>query len=86
MAYQNGGQTGVSVLSRVDGLADYETIRKIVLQVIEERENRAYSSNRTAAGEKVTAEQAEAPGQNELSGLDDEALGGILQSLEAFKG
>lgn len=86
MAYQNGGQAGVSVLSRVGGLADYETIRKIVLQVMEERENGAYSSNRTAVGEKETAEQAEAPSQNELTGLDDEALGGILQSLEAFKG
>lgn len=86
MAYQNGGQAGVSVLSRVGGLADYETIRKIVLQVMEERENGAYSSNRTAVGEKETAEQAEAPGQSELTGLDDEALGGILQSLEAFKG
>ena len=67
-------------------LTDYDTIRKIVLQVIEERENRAYSSNRTAVGEKETAVQAEALDQNELSGLDDEALGGILQSLEAFKG
>lgn len=86
MAYQNGGQAGVSVLSRVGGLADYETIRKIVLQVMEERENGAYSSNRTAVGEKETAEQAEAPGQSELTGLDDAALGGILQSLEAFKG
>lgn len=85
-AYQNGGQAGVSVLSRVGGLADYETIRKIVLQVIEERENGAYSSNRTAAGEKETAGQAETLDQNELTGLDDEALGGILQSLEAFKG
>lgn len=85
-AYQNGGQAEVSVLSRVGGLADYETIRKIVLQVIEERENGAYSSNRTAAGEKETAVQAETPSQNELTGLDDEALGGILQSLEAFKG
>jgi len=77
---------GVPALSGVGGLADYETIRKIVLQVMEERENGAYSSNRTAAEEKETAEQAEASGQNELSGLDDEALGGILQSLEAFKG
>lgn len=86
MAYQNGGSSRISVLSRVGGLADYETIRKIVLQVIEERENRAYSSNRTAAGEKETAGQAETLDQNELTGLDDEALGGILQSLEAFKG
>lgn len=86
MAYQNGGSSGISVSSGAGRLTDYDTIRKIVLQVIEERENRAYSSNRTAAEEKETAGQAEALDQNELSGLDDEALGGILQSLEAFKG
>lgn len=86
MAYQKGGSSGISVSSGAGRLTDYDTIRKIVLQVIEERENRAYSSNRAAAGEKETAVQAEALDQNELSGLDDEALGGILQSLEAFKG
>lgn len=48
--------------------------------------DRAYSSNRTAAGEKETAGQAETLDQNELTGVDDETLGGILQSLEAFKG
>lgn len=86
MAYQNGGAAKISVSSGAGRLTDYDTIRMIVLQVMEERENGAYSSNRTVAEEKVTAEQAEAPGQNELTGLDDEALGGILQSLEAFKG
>ena len=86
MAYQNGESSGISVSSGAGRRTDYDTIRKIVLQVIEERENRAYSSNRTAAEEKETAGQAEALDQNELSGLDDEALGGILQSLEAFKG
>ena len=86
LAYQNGEQAGVSVLSKAGGLADYETIRQIVLQVMEERENGVYGSNMTAAGEKETAKQAEASGGNELTGLDDETLGGILQSLEAFKG
>lgn len=85
MAYQNGGQAGVSVLSRVGGLADYKTIRKIVLQVIEERENRAYSSNRTAAGAMETVEQPGTVGADEMLNLDDEALGDVLQSLEAFK-
>lgn len=32
------------------------------------------------------AQQAETSGENGLEGLDDDALGGILQSLEAFKG
>lgn len=86
MAYQRGRQAGVSVLSGTEGLTDYETIRKIVLQVMEERENGAYNGNRTVAKKKETAGQAESLGQNELTGLDDEALGGILQSLEAFKG
>lgn len=86
MAFQNGGAAEISVLSGTERLTDYETIRKIVLQIMEERENGVYSSNRTAFGEKRTAGQAEALGQNELTGLNDEALGGILQSLEAFKG
>ena len=86
MAYQNGGQAGVSVLSGAGRIADYEAIRKIVLQVMEERENGAYGSKVTAVGEKETEKQAEASGGNELTGLDAEALGGILQSLEAFKG
>lgn len=73
MAYQNGGQAGVSVLSRVGGLADYKTIRKIVLQVIEERENRAYSSNRTAAGAMETVEQPGTVGADEMLNLDDDA-------------
>ena len=86
MAYQRNGQAGLSAVSGAGGLADYETIRKIVLQVMDERENGAYGSKVTATGEKETEKQAEASGGNELTGLDAEALGGILQSLEAFKG
>ena len=85
IAYQSGGQAGVSVLSGTERMADYETIRKIVLQVMEERENGACGSN-MAAGAMETAQQAESSGANGLAGLDDDALGGILQSLEAFKG
>ena len=57
MAYQNGGQAGVSVLAGAG-----------------------------SAGAMETAQQAETFGENGLTGLDDNALGGILQSLEAFKG
>ncbi len=84
MAYQRGGQVGVSALAGAGHLADYETIRKIVLQVMEERENGAYGSNVAVAGAIETAQQAETFGENGLTGLDDDALGGILQSLEAF--
>lgn len=86
IAYQSGRQAGVSVLSGTERMADYETIRKIVLQVMEERENGAYGSNMTAAGAMETAQQEETSGASGLAGLDDDALGGILQSLEAFKG
>ena len=48
MAYQRGEQAGVPVLSETERMADYETIRKIVLQVMEERENGAYGSNMAA--------------------------------------
>lgn len=85
MAYQRGGQAGASAVSGTGGLTDYDTIRKIVLQVMDERENGAYGS-KVAAGEKETVKQAEESSGNELTGLDADALGGILQSLEAFKG
>lgn len=58
----------------------------LVLQVMEERENGAYGSNMAAEGAMEMAQQAETSGENGLEGLDDDALGGILQSLEAFKG
>lgn len=86
MAYQNGGPAKISVSSGAGRLTDYDTIRMIVLQVMEERENGAYGSNMTAAGAMETAQQEETSGASGLAGLDDDALGGILQSLEAFKG
>lgn len=85
IAYQNGGQAGVSALSGTERMADYEAIRKIVLQVMEERENGAYGGN-MAAGAMETAQQEETSGASGLAGLDDSALGDILQSLDAFKG
>lgn len=86
MAYQNGGQAGVSASLGAGQLTDYDTIRKIVLQVMEERENGADGSNRAAADIMEMAEQPGSSGTDEILNLDDEALGGILQSLEAFKG
>lgn len=52
LAYQNRRLAGISVSSGAGRLTDYDTIRKIVLQVIEERENGAYGSNMTAAGNR----------------------------------
>ncbi|NBI88187.1 hypothetical protein D3Z47_19155 [Lachnospiraceae bacterium] len=86
MAYQRGEQAGVPVLSETERMADYETIRKIVLQVMDERENGTYGSNVAAAGAMETTEQTGTSSENGLAGLDDNALGDILQSLDAFKG
>ena len=86
IAYQSGGQAGVSVLSGTERLADYETIRKIVLQVMEERENGVFGNNMATAGAMETAERTGTFDENGLEGLDDDALGDILQSLDAFKG
>lgn len=86
IAYQSGGQAGVSALSGTERMADYETIRKIVLQVMEERESGAYGSNMATARAVETAERTGTSDENGFAGLDDDALGGILQSLEAFKG
>ncbi len=47
-----GGSDAAAIMGRI---ADYEAIRKIVLQVMEERENGAYGSNMAAAGAMETA-------------------------------
>lgn len=86
LAYQSRGLVGISVSSGAGRLTDYDTIRKIVLQVMEERENGAYGSNMAVADTAGTEKQPGTAGADEILNLDDEALGGILQSLEAFKG
>ena len=86
MAYQNGGPAKISVSSGAGRLTDYDTIRMIVLQVMEERENGAHGSNMAAADVIETAKQPGTASADEILNLDDEALSGILQSLEAFKG
>ena len=84
LAYQNGGQAGCLV--SIGRPADYAVIRQIVLQVMEERENKAYGNHMAAAGAKEKDEGADTSGGNEIAELDDSALGDILQSLEAFRG
>ena len=84
LAYQNGGQAGGLVSAGRP--ADYAVIRQIVLQVMEEQENGAYGSNTAVVDAAGTVKQPETDGADEIMELDDEALGGILQSLEAFRG
>jgi len=86
MAYQSGGREDIFASARAGRMVDYVAVRDIVLQVMEEQENRGYGSKVAASGAAETAERAEYSVGNGLTGLDDDALGGILQSLEAFKG
>lgn len=81
LAYQNGKQNG-EILQPAENPFDYDTIKQIVLQVMEEKERQAANA--------VNAEQEPEPKQKAksdsvLEGLDEDALIGILQSLEAFK-
>ena len=50
IAYQTEGRRAFPFLSGTERMADYETIRKIVLQVMEERESGVYGSNMGCGG------------------------------------
>lgn len=79
LAYQNGGDQG-----EAGHALDYEKIRRFVLQVLEEHEQQGSSHDVHVEneGEQMTEE---APGGMEFD-LDEDALAGIMSSLEAFKG
>ncbi len=81
LAYQSGGEAaGISAGQAVD----YEQIRQFVLQVIREHERQEAPRN-GAAGEPDRPDGAE-EGEGAAFGFDEDALNGIMSSLEAFKG
>ncbi len=83
MAYQNIQQS-VEVLPAAGSSFDYDRIRSIVHQVLEERERQ----NGSPKPEQVTAKQEEQEQKEEdnlLSEMDDDALNGILASIAAFQ-
>lgn len=80
LAYQNGAQTGN--MPYMGQAVDYEKIRQFVLQVIEEHEGHV-GHIETAAGEPAGSDVM---GEQEMGfGFDEDALNGIMSSLEAFK-
>ena len=80
LAYQNGGtMAGISAGQAVD----YEKIRQFVLQVIREHERQEAPRNETA-GEPAVPDGAEKREGADF-GFDEDALNGIMSSLEAFK-
>lgn len=82
LAYQNGAQAGDTAYA--GQAVDYEKIRQFVLQVIREHERQETPHNETAgeaAGQDAAGEQ-----EGAAFGFDEDALNGIMSSLEAFKG
>ena len=81
LAYQNGG--AAAGISAVQAQVDYEKIRQFVLQVIREQERQEAPRNETA-GEPAVPDGAEER-EGDSFGFDEDALNGIMSSLEAFK-
>lgn len=78
LAYQNGKQNG-EILQPAENPFDYDTIRQIVLQVMEERE-------RQTGNVIGTVQEIESEKENDLlQGFDEDALTGIVESLQAFQ-
>nr|WP_296833164.1 hypothetical protein [uncultured Marvinbryantia sp.] len=78
LAYQNRKQNG-EILQPIGVPFDYDTIKRIVLQVMEEKEGQVGS----AAGD---VQEPEPQKENDLlQGFDEDALIGIMESLEAFQ-
>lgn len=78
MTYQNMQQSG-EVIPASGSSFDYDRIRSIVYQVLEERERQ----NGYPLQEQMVDKQPEE--NSSLSGLDENALNGILASIAAFQ-
>ncbi len=83
MVYQNMQQSGEAVPT-VGSPLDYDRIRNIVYQVLEERERQ---DNLQMPEQTVTMQEEPKPEEedNPLSELDENALNGILASIAAFQ-
>ena len=81
MAYQNGAQAGEMLYA--GQAVDYEKIRQFVLQVIKQHEGKA-ESHEEATG-VITEPHVMNEEKGTVLGFDEDALNGIMSSLEAFK-
>lgn len=82
LAYQNGG--AAAGISAVQAQVDYEKIRQFVLQVIREHERQ--EAPRNGAAEEPDRPDGAEEGEGAAFVFDEDALNGIMSSLEAFKG
>lgn len=79
MLYQDMQESSEAVSA--GGAYDYERIRRVVLQVIEERERQMG----IPVWDAVTKGEKKEPEQDVLTSLDEDALSGIMTSLVAFQ-
>ena len=81
LAYQNGAQAGD--MPHAGQAVDYERIRQFVLQVIREHERQ--EALHTHMAEEPARPDAAEEREGASFGFDEDALSGIMSSLEAFK-
>lgn len=83
IAYQSLQENGqVPMLS--GGQMDYELLRRMVIQILDERDGK---QGQPALSENKQEEEAEEQEENDLlQGFDDKVLDGMLASIMAFQG
>lgn len=81
LAYQSM-QGGGKIHQPLTGFPDYNAIRRIVLQVLEENKRQKRGQTDFVQQTSLEKEQTE---ENILESFDTDTLNGILDSLEAFK-
>ncbi len=82
MLYQDMQESGEAVPS--GGAYDYERIRRVVLQVIEERERQTGIPVKDVPLAEISKKEPETE-EDMLTNLDEDALSGIMASLAAFQ-
>ncbi len=83
MLYQNMQENGEAVPTA--GVYDYERIRRVVLQVMEERESQTEIPVKVVDLEEMPKKESVPKKEDVLTSLDEDALSGIMASLAAFQ-
>lgn len=83
MLYQNMQESG-KVPQSAGSVYDYERIRRVVLQVIEERERQLGQPMKEMGAVEESQKEPELE-EDMLMSMDDDTLSGIMASLAAFQ-
>ena len=83
LAYQNIQENGQGPMMS-GGMVDYELLRRMVFQILDERDGKQVQS--ALSENKQEAESVEQEENDLLQGFDDKVLDGMLASIMAFQG